>query len=345
MNSLTQQQNEKLDKTNERLESNLREVNNKLIEQNKALNEQLSKANFSNLKQFEVSQKALSDYAEKLKTLSQEITKVSETGKDIKTFAQQLQSFENILKNPKQRGILGEYFLETVLKNVLPSNSFQMQFGLGRDEYTGKDLIVDAAIFVGEKIIPIDAKFSLENYNKIVEEDDPVEKIRLEKLFKQDLINRIDETSKYIRPEKNTMEFAFMFIPSEGVYYDILVNKSGNVKIETDKLIDEAFKKKVLIVSPTNLLAYLQTVLQGLRALKIEESAKQIRENVGKLSKHLEAYQKNFDKLGKNLGTVVTAYNDAHKEFKKIDKDVMNISGESVNVISDEVEKPLTFDE
>lgn len=332
LNNVNNQQNEKLDRA-------VKELNDRLIEQNRALNDQLFKSSQSTAQQFQMSQKALNDYAEKIKGLTQEITKVGETGKDIKTFAQQLQNFENILKNPKQRGILGEYFLETVLKNVLPPDSFQMQYKFKNGD------IVDAVVFVKDKIIPIDSKFSLENYNKILAEENPDVKVEYEKMFKNDLKKRIDETSKYIKPEEGTMDFAFMFIPSEGIYSDLLINEGGRVNLNSTDLINYAFsQKKVIIVSPTSFLAYLQTVLQGLRALKIEESAKNIRDNVIKLSKHLDAYQKNFDKLGKNLGTVVVAYNDAHKEFKKIDKDVLNISGETMEIISEEVDKPVILD-
>jgi len=211
-----------------------------------------------------------------IKDVTQKLTELDSTNKQVMGFAQQLQSLENILKNPKQRGILGEYYLETVLKNVLPPQSFQMQYKFKNGE------IVDAAVFVKDKIIPIDSKFSLENYNKIINEKDETRKRELEKIFKADLKMRIDETSKYIRPDEGTMEFALMFIPSEGIYYDLLINEVGAVKVNTRDLIEYAFtQKRVIIVSPTNFLAYLQTILQGLRALQIEESAKEIRQRSG----------------------------------------------------------------
>ncbi len=256
-----------------------------------------------------------------IKDVTQKLTELDNTNKQVMGFAEQLQSLENILKNPKQRGILGEYYLETVLKNVLPPQSYQMQYKFKNGE------IVDAVVFVKDKIIPIDSKFSLENYNKIVAESDPARKAELEKVFKTDLKNRIDETSKYIRPEEGTMEFALMFIPSEGIYYDLLINEVGSVKVNTRDLIEYAFKEKhVIIVSPTNFLAYLQTVLQGLRALQIEESAKEIRERVEMLGKHLNAYQQYLEKLGGHLATSVNTFNAAYKEFGKIDKDVIKIT-------------------
>ena len=170
-----------------------------------------------------------------IKDVTQKLTELDNTNKQVVGFAGQLQSLENILKNPKQRGILGEYYLETVLKNVLPPQSFQMQYKFKNGE------IVDAAVFVKDKIIPIDSKFSLENYNKIINEKNETRKRELEKIFKADLKMRIDETSKYIRPGEGTMEFALMFIPSEGIYYDLLINEVGAVKVNTRDLIEYAF--------------------------------------------------------------------------------------------------------
>jgi DNA recombination protein RmuC len=203
--------------------------------------------------------------------------------------------------------------------------------------------IVDAVVFIKDKLIPIDSKFSLENYNRLVEETDPVQKEELQKIFKADLKKRIDETSKYIKPEEGTMDFAFMFIPAEGIYYDLLINKVGVLKINTSDLIEYAFTQKhVVIVSPTSFFAYLQTVLQGLRALQIEESAKEIRKQVVNLGRHLLSYEEYLQKVGKHLETTVSMYNSSYKEFKKIDKDVVKITdGESGgNIETLEIQPP-----
>jgi len=265
--------------------------------------------------QFGQSAKIITEVTEKL-------TKLDETNRQVMGFANQLQDLEDILQNPKHRGILGEYYLENVLKNVLPPGTFEMQH-----KFSDGD-IVDAVVFVKDQVIPIDSKFSLENYNRAIAEKDPARKAELENLFKTDLKNRINETSKYIKPKEGTMDFAFMFIPSEGIYYDLLINQVGALKTNTHDLIEYAFKEKhVIIVSPTSFLAYLQTVLQGLRALQIEESAKEIRQRVEELNKHLLAYDEYLKKLGNNISTVVNSYNSAAKEFKKIDKDVIKIVG------------------
>ncbi len=270
-----------------------------------------------------------------IRDVTERLTRLDETNKQVISFADQLQSLENILKNPKQRGILGEYYLETVLKNVLPPGSYQMQY-----EFPDKT-IVDAVVFVKDKIIPIDSKFSLENYNKMVEEKDTAEKKKLETVFVNDLKNRITETAKYIQPTKGTTDFAFMFIPHEAIYYDLLTNKVGGMEENAENLIQRAAGKyKVIITSPTSFLAYLQTVLQGLKALQIEESAKEIIKKVEDLGKHLKSYDEYHNKLGNALGTVVNHYNTSNKELKKIDKDILRIAGASPELSLLEIEKP-----
>ncbi|MGH7240637.1 MAG: DNA recombination protein RmuC, partial [Candidatus Saccharimonadales bacterium] len=256
-----------------------------LSEMRKALDEKLAESHKSTQFQFDQSSKIIGDVRERL-------AKLDDTNKQVVGVTDQLKSLQDILKNPKQRGILGEYYLETVLKNVLPPGSYQMQ-------YPFKDgTVVDAVVFVKDRIIPVDSKFSLENYNRMVEEKNPAERERLEKLFKADLKLRIDETSKYVKPEEGTMDFALMFIPHEAIFYDLLVNQVGAVKVNTQDLIEYAFGKHVTIVSPTTFLAQLQTILQGLRAMQIEESTKEIRKYVDMLGRHLASYSDYVKKLG-----------------------------------------------
>lgn len=276
-----------------------------------------------------------SESSKLIREVTEGLTKLDQTNKQVVSFADQLQSLQDILKNPKQRGILGEYYLETLLKNVLPPGSYQMQYPFP------DGTIVDAAVFVKDKIIPIDSKFSLENYNRIVEEKNPAEKERFEKLFVSDLKLRIQETSKYIQPTHNTMDFAFMFIPHEAIYYDLLINKIGAVQEDTENLIQRAASKyKVIIVSPTSFLAYLQTVLQGLKAMQIEETAKDIIKRVDELGKHIKSYEEYHKKMGNSLSTVVSHFNSSNKELRKIDKDVTRITGGAVQIEAAVLEKP-----
>ena len=270
---------------------------------------------------------------EQLRNVVKGVSEVGESSKQVFGVAEQLKELQDILKNPKQRGILGEYYLETVLQNVLPPESFKMQYAFDDGE------IVDAAVFVKGKVIPVDSKFSLENYNRLVDAKDPADRAIHEKAFVNDLKLRITETAKYIRPTEKTTDFAFMFIPHEGIYYDLLSNKVGAGE---DNLIQRAAGKyKVIIVSPTSFLAYLQTVLQGLKAMEIEEKAQDIIKNVEKLSGHIAKYEDYYQKLGNTLATTVNHYNAGYKELNKIDKDVTRITGESIDVDVLSIEKPI----
>jgi DNA recombination protein RmuC len=274
-----------------------------------------------------------------VRDVTERLVKIEETNKQILSFSGQLENLQRILSNPKQRGILGEYYLETLLKNVFSPDQFQMQYRFKDGE------IVDAVVFVKNQIIPIDSKFSLENYNRLVEETKPEERARLEKLFLNDLKERIKETSKYIRPDEGTMDFAFMFIPHEAIYYDLLVNKIGTVTAETENILQVAAGKyHVICVSPTSFSAYLQTVLQGLRALKIEEQTKEIQKRVTDLQKHLQNFEQHFGSVGRNLSTVVNQYNLATKDFSLIDKDVLRISGQGMGYQPGFVDKPQDAD-
>lgn len=280
--------------------------------------------------------KQLGESAKLIADVTNRLTKLDETNRQVKDVANDLRTLQNVLQNPKQRGVLGEYFLQTVLDNVLPPDRFKLQYKFSNGE------IVDAVIFLDkDKILPVDSKFSLENYNRLVEETDKSKRELLSKQIKIDLKNRIDETSKYINENENTMDFAFMFIPSEAVYYDLLINKIGTAGVSARDLIEYAFAEKhVIIVSPTSFMAYLQTVMQGLRSLQIEEQAKDIRIRVGQLGKHLGAYDTFMHKLGSSLGTTVNHYNTAHKELQKIDKDIVRIGEASPGIEPLLIDKP-----
>ncbi len=286
-------------------------------------------------KQFDQTSKIVQD-------VTQRLTELDKTNKQVLDFSSQLQNLQHILKNPKQRGVLGEYWLETLLSNVMPTKQmYQMQYHVGEDEGSGQKLIADAVIFVDDQVIPIDAKFTLENYNRMMAETVAETKDKLEKSFKADVKKRIDETAKYIRPEFDTTNFAFMFIPAEGVYYNLLNAEVGS-GINSHNLVEYAFSKNVMLVSPTSFYAYLQTVLMGLRKLEIEKSTQEIIKRVGELGKHFAAYKDTHERLGKNLSTVVNQYNQTSGELKKVSKDVIRITdGAREEVIElDEVVKP-----
>lgn len=292
----------------------------------KQLDQKLTQSNKHMVDQFQESAKIIKDVTVKL-------TSLEKTNQQVGDIASELKTLQNVLQNPKQRGGMGEYYLQTVLENILPPGNFKLQYAFKNGD------IVDAAVFIDKKILPVDSKFSLENYNRLIEATNKDTREALARSFKADLKHRIDETAKYIRANENTMDFAFMFIPSEAIYYDLLINKVGITNTSARDLLEYAFRdKNVIIVSPTTFMAYLQTVLQGLRSLQIEETAKEIQLRVGQLGKHIGAYETFMQKLGNSLGTTVNHYNVAHKELKKIDKDIVKIAQ------SDPVIEPRVLD-
>lgn len=286
-------------------------------------------------------QTQLSQSSKLISDVTQRLAKLDETNRRVVDVADELKTLQNVLQNPKQRGGLGEYYLDTVLGNVLPPNIYEMQYKFKDGE------IVDAIIHLDKKrIIPIDSKFSLENYNRMIEENNKTEREVLAKVFKNDLKKRIDETAKYIRPSEGTLDYAFMFIPSEAIYYDLLTSNVGSSGTNARDLIEYAFvDKKVIIVSPTTLLAYLQTVMQGLRSLQIEEQAKDIQKRVGELGKHVAAHETYMQKLGSTLGTSIGHFNKAHKSLGQMDKDVIKIASTSPSVEPLLLDKPTEEDE
>ncbi len=315
----------------ELLKADLTELTRGVQELHTGLNDTLTKRLDKNSLSM---QHQLGESAKIVADVSRRLAKLDDTNKRVVDVADELKTLQNVLSNPKQRGVFGEYYLKSVLDNVMPPSNFQMQYKFKDGE------IVDAVIFLEKgQILPVDSKFSLENYNRMIQADTKAERDVLMAKIQNDLKLRINETSKYIRPSEKTMDFAFMFIPSEALYYDLLI---GRVGAETNKdLIEYAFRDRhVIIVSPTSFMAYLQTVLQGLRSLQIENQAKEIQKRVGDLGRHIGVYESYMQKLGNSLGTTVNHYNTAHKELGKIDKDVVKIADTTSNVEPLAIDKP-----
>ena len=293
----------------------------------KQLTDQLGTSNKQMTAQFQASAKIIRDVTEKL-------TELDRTNKSVGDVAAELKTLQNVLQNPKQRGVLGEYYLEQILKNTLQPGSFELQYKLA------EGMVVDAVVKLDERLLPIDSKFSLENYNRLLEaktEDKPA----LERAFKEDLKRRIDETSKYIKTNKGTLDQALMFIPSEAIYYDLLANKVGLAGVSGRNLMQyAAVDKKVTIVGPSTLSAMLQIIVQGLRSIEIQKDTDKIRKNIEQLSKHLLAHNGYMQKLGNSLGTTVGHFNVTYKELGKIDKDVVKIADTSVVVEPMVLDKP-----
>lgn len=275
----------------------------------------------SNLNMQQAVGKQLSESAKLVADVTQRLTKLDETNRRVVDVADELKTLQNVLANPKQRGVLGEFYLKQILENMLPPGTFELQYKLG------DGMIVDAIIYLDDKILPIDSKFSLENYNRLVEAK-PEDRPALEKIFKDDLKKRIDETAKYINARKGTLGQALMFIPSEAIYYDLLANKVGAGGVNGRDLMQyAAVDKRVTIVGPSTLSAMLQIIAQGLNSLEIQKDTEIIRKNVEQLGKHLRGFEGYMQKLGTSLGASIGHFNNAHKQLARVDKDVVKIAG------------------
>ena len=335
LNKLTDELNRKTEANNKDTQKKIDEVfyhiNDKIDRNNENVQHSITEQLNNSRKQMTESQKVISD-------ISARIAAINKTNEQVVNVADELKTLQAVLQNPKQRGVFGEYYLDTVLGNILPPGTYQTQYKFKDGE------IVDAVVFLDKgKILPIDSKFSLENYNRMVAATNKSERELCAKKVSADLKGRIDETSKYIRPTEKTMDFAFMFIPSESLYYDMLINKVGTASSERD-LIEYAYRDKhVIVTSPTSFMAYLQTILQGLRSLEIEKDAQEIQARVAKLGQHIDAFDANMTKLGNALGTTVNHYNTAYKNLAQIDKDVVKITtgkNENLNIDAKTLEKP-----
>jgi len=332
---LRQQSNAKPD-TNSALllKEDLKSLSQDITQLKDGLQSQLSEQLSSSNKQM------AAQHIQSIKTIQEitkQLTEIERTNKSVGDVASELKTLQNVLQNPKQRGVLGEYYLEQILKNVLPPGSFELQYKLG------EGLVVDAVIKLDDKLLPIDSKFSLENYNRLIEAEGAA-RTALDQTFKEDLKRRIDETSKYIRASKQTLDQALMFIPSEAIYYDLLANKVGVGNVSGRNLMQYAAEKKVTVVGPSTLSAMLQTIVQGLRSLEIHKDTEKIRQNIEQLGKHLIAHNAYMQKLGNSLGTTVGHFNTTYKELGKIDKDIVKITSSSPYVEPIVLERPSLDD-
>ena len=322
----------KIDDENRRTQDKIDNMNERVSEKIERNNKDMSDSLRHQLAQ---STQQMNDSRKTIAEISKHLANVTETNRHVENVAGELKTLQAVLQNPKQRGVFGEYYLDTVLGNVLPVGSYDLQYKFKDGE------IVDAVVFLDKgKILPIDSKFSLENYNRMVAATTKTERESLAKKVREDLKGRIDETSKYIRPAEKTMDFAFMFIPSESLYYDLLISKVGTNASERD-LIEYAYRdKKVIIVSPTSFMAYLQTILQGLRSLEIEKDTKEIQARVAKLSTHINTFDTYMNKLGGSLTTTVNHFNNAYKSLSQVDKDVVKITSGEANIEAKSVARP-----
>jgi DNA recombination protein RmuC len=247
--------------------------------------------------------KAVTDVHQHLGKLEESHKRIYELGKDIT-------GLQNLLRAPKIRGGIGEFFLTDLLKQMLPEGYFAFQY-----EFKSRER-VDAVIKFGQGLAPIDAKFPLENFRKFAASEDDKERAALRRQFVSDIKNHIKSISeKYIKPDEGTFDFALMYIPAENVYYEAII-KDGNLNDESS-LFQYSLARKVIPVSPNSFYAYLRVILLGLKGMAIEKGAQKIIQNISRLRTELNKFYDDFSKVGKHLGNSKSSYDEAEKHLIK----------------------------
>ena len=280
-------------KISSQVNERLNQMNQSLQEANKIIGQNLGNATttFGNVK-------------EQLGKLEATNTQILEVSKNIS-------SLQELLRAPKFRGQMGETLLENLLAQVLPVKHYQMQYRFKSAE------AVDAVIRLGERLVPVDAKFSLENFQKILDTQEEQLKDAFRRKFIQDVKNRVDEISaKYILPQENTYDFALMYIPAENVYYETIIKED---------IFSYCMSKRVIPVSPNTLYAYLQVICLGLKGLKIEENAKSILKNLSMLTLEINKFKEDFDILGKHLSAATGKYEESQRRLDRFQDRLTNI--------------------
>lgn len=231
---------------------------------------------------------------EQLGGLSQSAERILEVGK-------QVSSLQDVLQPPKLRGGFGELLLEQLLTQILPASDFTTQYRFKNGE------VVDVVIHTPEGLVPIDAKFPLESFRRLLEAPSEEERVRQRRAFMRDVRARIEEVAKYIRPEENTLDFALMYVPAENVYYEILVGA------EDESLMTFALDRRVNLVSPNTFHAFLQALVRGLNGLRVEQNAKEMLARMGQIEREFEKFRQEFDVLGTHVGRAKNKYDDVDR--------------------------------
>ena len=258
---------------------------------------------------------------EVLDRLNKQIGELQGTNKQMMQVSTEVRRLQDILSSPKLRGQMGEWSLENLLANILPRDRYKLQ-------HTFKDgKTVDALIELADFSVPVDAKFPLPGFEKVVKTEDEVEKIKLRRQFLKDVNNHIDKiASDYIRPAEGTLDFALMYIPAENVYYETIVKYIG----ENQDILQYCFDNKVIPVSPNLLYAYLMTVAMGLHGLQIEKQAAEIRQNLKKLNSSFADYTGTWDILGKHLRNAYSQYDEGQKKLDRFGLQLNHIQVDTI---------------
>ncbi len=285
-----------------------------LMEQQRAINEQLRGITDQVNRQLQNSSgeisRRLDNAAKVIGDVQKNIGELSTASKQIFEVGKNIATLQEILQPPKLRGGLGEQFLGELLSQILPSKFFTLQYQFSSGEK------VDAVIRLGEKFVPIDSKFPLDNFKRIIECKTEDERRAFQKVFYRDVKKHIDDiASKYIVPNEGTYDFALLYIPAENIYYETITKDESFG--EEKGILNYALSKRVIPVSPNSFYAYLQVIVLGLKGLEIEENAREIQIRLVSLTKDLRAFQEDFQVVGRHLTNAMNKFEEARRRLDK----------------------------
>lgn len=288
-----------LDDTREELTSRSSEVDRRLLALDEKLDRRLSDLDTKVDRRLESASK-------QSVAIHEQLTKVGETTAQVLEQAKAFGRLEQALRPPKARGGFGELLLENLLRDRLPRDSYQLQYSFASGER------VDAILRV-DRLVPIDAKFPLDNFERLAAAETDEERLLFEKAFARDLKGHVDAIStKYIRPDEGTYDFALMYLPAESVYYELVCGKTGS-------LLQYAHEKRVFPVSPTTFTAQLQVIALGLKGLQIEQHAHEVMAYVAQLGNDFDRFKADFDVVGKHIGNAQTKYGEAERRLDRFE--------------------------
>jgi DNA recombination protein RmuC len=306
---LTEEMRRSQDSVNQQLGQITLQVNNQLNQ----VTQQLQKSTGDLNTRLDKAATVIQDVTKNLGSLGEATKRIFEVGKDIA-------SLQEILRSPKLRGGLGELFLGDLLAQIFPPAHYSLQYRFKSGE------AVDAVIKLGQNLVPVDAKFPLENFRRVIEVSSEEEQKAAKRKFIGDVKKHIDAIAgKYILPDEGTFDFALMYIPAENVYYELIIKDEA---MDTDKgLLNYSFAKRVIPVSPNSFYAYLQTILLGLKGMHIEERAQEILTNLARLSGDFRKFHEEFELVGKHLTNTKSRYDEADKRLSKFNDKLESLSG------------------
>lgn len=296
------------------------------------LREQLSQSMAESARLMSDSQKSVGERldraAEVVGNVQKSLGALDAATKQVFMVGKDISQLQEILRAPKLRGSLGELFLGDLLSQILPPKSFSLQYSFRSGE------VVDAVVKLG-RLVPVDAKFPLENFKRLVQVQDPQEKTNARKKFVMDVKKHIDAiSSKYLLPDEGTFDFALMYIPAENVYYETII-KDDNLSADENSIMTYAFSKRVVPVSPNSFYAYLHTISLGLRGLEVEQNARLILEQLGRLRGDFGRFKDDFSTLGKHLSSARSKYEDTEKRLVRFEDKLMMTGDQSEKLLSE----------